>query len=418
MKPVIRTGAVTTVLAAALAVGCSTNELGVLEAQNVGDLSYAPVPKAAYDAALADACGPGGRTLAREAAIVRAPYLQQVTDSSALVLWTAASAEAPVLTLTRADNGESRDIPAVIDETASPANAVQYVASLTDLEPGTIYCYTVSDASGVLYETTGFETAPPTGGDVPVSFIAMGDLGEASGDQYAVLEQLQTVPFDFGLLTGDIAYTDGTLAQFETNYFGVYEDVIDEVPWFPATGNHDYETSQAGPYRQVFALPENGGPDGKELWYSFEWGNVHVVVLDSERIGQVQAEWADADLAATAQPWKIAVVHRPPYSSGHHGSDTAVRNTFDPIFEKHGVQLALFGHEHHYERTHPINGVTYLTTGGGGIGTRPVGQSSFTAFSEQVAHFVYVTVEDGKLTVYAIDATGQLFDTMQVTLGN
>ena len=83
--------------------------------------------------------------------------------------------------------------------------------------------------------------------------------------------------------------------------------------------------------------------------------------------------WLESDLAATAQPWKIAVFHRSPYSAGgEHGSDLVVRGAFGPMFEQYGVQLVISAHEHIYERAFPIrtssNGqaVTYIVTGGGG----------------------------------------------------
>src|SRR5690606_58462 len=108
------------------------------------------------------------------------------------------------------------------------------------------------------------------------------------------------------------------------------------------------------------------------------------------------------------------VGHRPPYSSGHHGSDLTIRNLFSPVLARHGVDLALFGHEHHYERTNCIDGVTYIITGGGGRGTRPVDTSDFTAVASQVAHFLYVEVEDRTLTVHAIDGSGQEFDNLKL----
>ena len=118
-----------------------------------------------------------------------------------------------------------------------------------------------------------------------------------------------------------------------------------------------------------------------ELYYSFDWGNVHFVGLDTELTGPEQAAWLDADLAATDKPWKIVFGHKPPYSSGEHGSDGAFRNHFVPLIEKHGVQLVLNGHEHDYERTRPIENVTYVVTGGGGRHLRSVGTSGFTAYS-------------------------------------
>jgi acid phosphatase type 7 len=108
-------------------------------------------------------------------------------------------------------------------------------------------------------------------------------------------------------------------------------------------------------------------------------------------------------------------LHRPPFSSGEHGSNLAVREAFVPLFERHRVPLVFAGHDHDYERTIAINGVTYVVTGGGGRGTRPVGASPFTAFSESTLHFIAASVSDSALVLHAIDATGQTFDSLQLT---
>jgi hypothetical protein len=79
--------------------------------------------------------------------------------------------------------------------------------------------------------------------------------------------------------------------------------------------------------------------------------------------------------------------------------------------------LVLSGHDHDYERTAPLNGVTYVVTGGGGRGTRNVGHSSFTAFSQEVIHFVFVEAQGPRLVLHAIDATGREFDQAVLELG-
>ena len=128
----------------------------------------------------------------------------------------------------------------------------------------------------------------------------------------------------------------------------------------------------------------------------------------------MQAAWLDADLTANQLPWTIVYWHKPPFSSGEHGSDGGARTYFVPILEKHKVPLVLNGHDHDYERTTPQNGVTYVVTGGGGVGVRPVGSSGFTAFSDAVIHFVYVTVAGNELALHAIDGLGQEFDSLVI----
>jgi acid phosphatase len=95
----------------------------------------------------------------------------------------------------------------------------------------------------------------------------------------------------------------------------------------------------------------------------------------------------------------------------------AVRREFMPILIDHGVQLVIAGHEHHYERFVPIDGTTVVVTGGGGRGTRRVEPGPTTAFGLQVAHFVYLVISGEELRLWAIDATGQTFDTARLLRG-
>ena len=79
------------------------------------------------------------------------------------------------------------------------------------------------------------------------------------------------------------------------------------------------------------------------------------------------------------------------------------------------MPLVLAGHDHHYERFKPVNGVTYVITGGGGRGVRELGAPApNSAFAEPVIHFVVVSVEGDTLTLHAIDATGREFDSTAI----
>jgi hypothetical protein len=107
-------------------------------------------------------------------------------------------------------------------------------------------------------------------------------------------------------------------------------------------------------------------------------------------------------------------LHKPPFSSGRHGPNKKLRRLFVPIFEQHGVQLVLAGHDHHYERTRPIGGVTYVITGGGGKSTRSVDPGELTAHAQEVYHFVHGEVRGVALHLRAIDATGRVFDAVRI----
>jgi hypothetical protein len=426
---VSRAARATSILLAVTVLGCSSNESGRLAAIGTGDVSapalarIAPGDGTSACANLASADARAAK--APKGAIERAPYLQRVTTHEAVVAWTSARAGSASVLIETSDGAHEMSFPATVDNalaarptgvagTASPSflgSATQWQAAVSGLDPDTTYCYTVYQNGAAVTVPAPLHSAPSPGSGKRVQFVALGDSGGGGGDQRALLQQIDTVPFDFMIHTGDIAYDSGTLKDFESKFFGVYAPLLVTHAMFPSSGNHDYETADAAPFRQVFVLPENGGPDGLERWYSYDWGDIHFVVLDTERTGPVQAAWLQADLAANKLPWTIVYGHKPPHSSGDHGDDQPFQQWFVPAIEAHHVQLVLSGHDHDYERFDPINGVTYIVTGGGGRGVRDLGTPKpGSAFAESVIHFLGVTVEGDTLTTHAIDGTGREFD--------
>lgn len=385
--------------------GCDQNQSGNLAAKHFGDLSH-PAERGSPLEPLEAACGTG--TMMET--IERRPYLQSVTGDSAMLGWVSLAPPNERIDLTGVDGiavTEAAGIPKLGTERA--AGPRQMWASLPALAPDTVYCYALA-ADAPRSERTGFRTAPPATSTKPIRFLAFGDSGGGGADQFALRDQMLQFPYEMIVHTGDVAYESGTLQEFEDNVFAVYADIFKNIPFFPAAGNHEYNTKDALPFRSVFALPGNTG----ENWYSYDWGFIHFVALDTEADYETQAAWLDQDLADSKQPWRIVYLHRPPYSSGNHGSDTSLRRVLAPILEKHRVQLVLAGHDHDYERMKPQNGVNYVVTGGGGRGTYDVGSSDFTAFSEAVIHFAYIEVTRDELTLHAIDGTGTEFDSLVI----
>ena len=390
---------------------CDGNMPGRTAARGSGDLSHPLAERIAPALAAETACGTGDLTEAGGKRVRRRPYLQRVTATSAVVVWTSTSPN-PGEVMVHEVNGAPLEMArAALDETAQlPGGAHQWKASVKELNPNTTYCYEVREGGERVVERSPLTTAPAPGTGARVRMVVIGDSGGGGSDQMAVAKQLATVPFDLMLHTGDVAYENGTLSDFESKFFGVYQSYLRRAPVFPTTGNHDYQTHGAEPYRQVFVLPENGGSEGRERWYSYDWGDVHLVALDTEKIGPAQAAWLHADLGANHLPWTIVYGHKPQYSSGHHGGDVLFREQFGPVLERHHVPLVLAGHEHDYERFHPQNGTTYVVTGGGGRGARKMGRSPLTAYGEAVLHLLLITVENDTLSLHAIDGAGREFD--------
>jgi 3',5'-cyclic AMP phosphodiesterase CpdA len=172
-------------------------------------------------------------------------------------------------------------------------------------------------------------------------------------------------------------------------------------------GNHDVGHGEA----QMAAF----GMDG--LWWARELNGVLLVGLDSNQPDNPeQRAWLEQTLAASTARWKIVALHHPPYSAGYQGSSTAARKAFSPLFERYGVQLVVSGHDHDYQRSKPINGVTYLVTGAAS-GTRRTSDRSFTAASFSWHHFTDVAVFDDRIQLRAVNQDLRVADTAVIPLG-
>ncbi len=206
------------------------------------------------------------------------------------------------------------------------------------------------------------------------------------------------------------------------------------VPYMPSIGNHEDEPDLGvTSYLGRFTLPNN------ERWYSFDWGNAHIVSLDTESpytLDSDQLIWLENDLAsASADPdtdWIVAFFHAPPYSaSPERGSNPSVRNLISPLLETYGVDVVFNGHAHVYERSHPIRdevvvdrdpglyedpeGTIYVVTGGGGALLYRSGTADWTAVTRSIYHYVRVDVlAEGTLHLQAISKDGVVIDEFRI----
>jgi hypothetical protein len=77
------------------------------------------------------------------------------------------------------------------------------------------------------------------------------------------------------------------------------------------------------------------------------------------------------------------------------------------------VDLVLAGHDHHYERTHPQDGITYLVSGGG-CKTTSVGRSPFTAAAASILQFLLIDITGDRLTARCIGVDGDVVDRVEL----
>lgn len=340
----------------------------------------------------------------------RAPYMQSVSASSAVVAWVS---EEP--SVGSVEYGETMGFGRrEIDERASRRHAVE----LSDLRPGTAYYYRVMEGNR-LPAIGHFRTAPE-GNDSSFTFAVIGDSGNGRKNQLAVAGLLERLTPDLILHTGDVVYPSGEDRHYDRRFFVPYRRLLEEVPIFPTLGNHDVEKGDGVAYLKNFHLPRNN-PQNTERYYSFDWGNAHFVALDSELYHEdgsgspaEQKAWLERDLAMTRLPWKIVFFHRPIYSSSNHGSDEKIREDLESILVHRRVNMVFNGHDHNYERTVPIGGVTYIVAGGGGKRLYRAGRNNWTAFSRSTYHVVLVSIDGDHLSLKAIEPDGTVIDSLNL----
>lgn len=314
---------------------------------------------------------------------------------------------------------------------------VIWTVELTGLEPDTEYTYRVGtwadfDAeTGVftspdLSDAGTFKTGITKGVRQPFELVMAGD---SRGGMDEIREHIHTINANDARLwvfNGDMT-NGGSQAEWD-DWQDAMAPVLRSRVLMPVHGNHEIF---ANIFYEQYALPQEPGlpEDLVEHAWSLDFGNVHLVGLDSNLEARIidQVAWLDADLAAARKDpdidWIFVMMHHGVYSASNHGSTKSVQTHWVPLFDKHGVDLVFSGHDHNYERTHPLRGdavvsaeegTVYVVAGGffsPGYGN---GHEWWTATSTHgdVRNYVRVAVGEKTLTVtaYSGDST-QVLDT-------
>jgi 3',5'-cyclic AMP phosphodiesterase CpdA len=299
------------------------------------------------------------------------------------------------------------------DNTTSREHAVP----LSGLTPDTVYSYRW-ESGGRLGMIRNFRTKPANVGKF--SFGVIGDFGIDTPAAHANLRRLAEDNTDFAITTGDNAQIYGTEQEYRNDVLRPLEALISNRPLWPSIGNHDYYGFAN--YLRYFALPK------PERYYSFTYGGVRFLSLDSNRYDPEQKSWARAELAQSSARCKIAYFHHPLWSSGR-GYRNVVRHRrrekIERILERGGVDLVLNGHVQNYERSKPIwrsrvnrrRGIVYVVTGGGGAPLTPFATRKRPRWSARRGAFYHrlrITVADNEIHAKAIDTGGNVRDRFRI----
>jgi hypothetical protein len=275
-----------------------------------------------------------------------------------------------------------------------------YRARLTDLTPGAEVPYRVWHEDRPVFEATA---RARKGAGQPHRFAAFGDCGAGSGEQKAVAYQAWLARPDFVMLTGDIVYFKGRIAEYREKFYPIYNGdhaapklgapLLRSTLFLAAPGNHDLIQRDLDlipdglAYFLYWSQPLNGPivdpnsasapkPLGTEAHrrafldaagssyprmanFSFDYGGAHWTVLDAnpyvDWTDPALRGWVERDLDAARQAsWRFVAYHQPGFHSSKTHADDQRSRRLAELFEKGRVDIVFSGHVHNYQRSYPL----------------------------------------------------------------
>lgn len=245
----------------------------------------------------------------------------------------------------------------------------QYIHKVfvTDLEAGTSYTYRVGDAAKNLWSEPC--TVVTDDGDSSFKFISITDVQASSDENFAhaalTLKGALSVAPDASFISnfGDFV-NDNTNDEWDW-YFKNFAFANNNYTLVPASGNHDGSITNkfnTNVFQNMFALDESDNQSVEGVYYSFDYGNAHIAVLntnDMYPMTQAQRNWLINDMKNSDATWKLIFMHRALYAAGKNINkpDTVImRNVLLPIIDQLDIDMVYAGHDHMYLRTTQVYG--------------------------------------------------------------
>lgn len=297
----------------------------------------------------------------------------------------------------------------------------RFFVQLTQLSPNTEYVYRVENEDG-WGEECYFKTATQTD---KFSFIYLGDTQQEPDISlgYDHLEEILCSAYDESqslvLLGGDLTDKSGDENEW-FQFVNSISKVSSQISIMPTMGNHDGSC-----YLNFFNLPTNGPEGLKKRFYSFDYGDAHFVILDSNNNARPEArEWLQNDLKNTSKKWKFAVFHHPAYPT-HSDYKTdmqagSIQENWVPILEQHDVDMVFVGHQHMYMRTYPIrdgeffekpeDGVVYVMGNASPKTYQNHHDFDYIAEIESGSNFQTIEIDNDILTITSVNTGGEVID--------
>ncbi|KXK55187.1 MAG: metallophosphoesterase [Chlorobi bacterium] len=262
--------------------------------------------------------------------------------------------------------------------------------------------------------------------DIPnqigMRFLIIGDWGTGASGQARVANSMLRTAKEYGcdyvISTGDNIYPKGVQSaedpQWERKFVKMYHDRGLTQPFFPTLGNHDYgfvpeaqvEYSKKNPQWRMpsrYYTQKLTAPDGTTVQlFSLDTQLVQTAVAGA---AAEQSAWLDRELEKSDAQWKIVFGHHMLYSNGIYGNLKRMRDAFEKVLVKHNVRLYLCGHDHDIQLLKPVDGVSYVVSGGGG-GHRDTSWKENTIYAATNMGYVWMAITSNGIHLHFHDADG------------
>lgn len=369
-------------------------------------------------------------------------YLRQVitadSKTSRVIMWQTTSAEKDAWVEYRVQgNIETQKVQATGKELVTDVGKVyDQSAMLSDLKAATLYEYRVGTSEGL---SKWQQLQTDSGG----AFTAL-IFGDSQSLDYNVWRKTAEIAYSnvpeaaFFINVGDLVDNGEQYSQWRS-WFNGAGTMLKSIPVAPTNGNHENYSLKWEPYNgelyfSLFDLPSNGPIGLKSHAYSYDYGNVHFAVIDTQQQEQIewhpklmerQARWLAADLSGSNKKWKVVVLHRTLFRY-QDGSINELGRVLLPIFDSEKVDVVFSGHNHTYGRSVPMKadgtegvGTVYISCGRSGDktweGSRPKPQEVVFDGVLNQPNYLKLIVDDNKMTVVSLRQNGQPIDTVTLT---
>lgn len=370
------------------------------------------------------------------------------STTSRTFMWQSDYAEEnPVVEYRQAGDDDSlMQLPASSDA-FSDDGVTTYIhtAAVSDLKPGTAYEYRVG-AGDKRSDWQSFHTAQ--GHDFKA--LIFPDSQSSDYSVWAATAQpawQRNQDAQFFINMGDLV--DNGQDHYQWNaWFDVVGDMIARIPVVPLLGNHetydkDWKVRMPEAYLHLFALPRIDREKYQNQFYSFDYGDVHFVVLNTQSqeladfepsLDEDEVAWFKEDMAKTTKKWKIVLMHKDPLQYGFANRPQPREEGFSPegrlwmpLFDQYGVDAVLSAHLHTYrDRGHIRNfqrdesGPLYLITGVAGNVQYPGlwkqhSLDEYVAPQPETDNYMTLEATDNSLTFRSFLPDGQLLEEKSIS---